>query len=63
MLELAFKGNRTYWIWMGILGLVMAAGGLFYLDQLQHGLMVTGQSRDVSWGFYTVQMTFLVGVA
>ncbi|SMC80904.1 prokaryotic molybdopterin-containing oxidoreductase family, membrane subunit [Desulfocicer vacuolatum DSM 3385] len=25
--------------------------------------MLTGQSRDVSWGFYTAQMTYLVGVA
>ena len=25
--------------------------------------MVTGQSRDVSWGFYIAQLTFLVGVA
>ncbi len=48
---------------MGCLGAVMAVGGLFYLDQFNHGLMVTGQSRDVSWGFYTAQMTFLVGVA
>ncbi len=63
MLELALKGNRNYWIWMGCLGVIMAVGGLFYLDQLKHGLMVTGQSRDVSWGFYTAQMTFLVGVA
>jgi len=63
MLELALKGNRNYWIWMGGLATVMAMGGLFYLDQLTHGLMVTGQSRDVSWGFYTAQMTFLVGVA
>ncbi len=63
MLELALKGNRNYWIWMGGLGVIMAVGGLFYLDQLKHGLMVTGQSRDVSWGFYTAQMTFLVGVA
>ena len=63
MLELALKGSRSYWIWMGTLMAVMAVGGWFYLDQLEHGLMVTGQSRDVSWGFYTAQMTFLVGVA
>ncbi|WDP90840.1 MAG: polysulfide reductase NrfD [Desulfobacter sp.] len=63
MLELALKGNRAYWMWMGGLVLVMAAGFVFYLDQWEHGLMVTNQSRDVSWGFYTAQMTFLVGVA
>lgn len=63
MLELALKGNRSYWIWMTGLLVVMGIGGFFYLDQLEHGLMVTGQSRDVSWGFYTAQMTFFVGVA
>ncbi len=63
MLELALKGNRTYWIWIGGLLAVILAGALFYADQLSYGLMVTGQSRDVSWGFYTAQMTYFVGVA
>lgn len=63
MLELALKGNRTYWLWLACLGGVLAAGGYFYWEQLEYGLMVTGQSRDVSWGFYTAQMTYFVGVA
>lgn len=63
MLELALKGNKTYWMWIAGLIVVIAAGAFFYADQLIHGLMVTGQSRDVSWGFYTAQMTFFVGVA
>lgn len=63
MLELALKGSKTYWIWItGLLALV-GLGALFYADQLKYGLMVTGQSRDVSWGFYTAQMTYFVGVA
>lgn len=63
MLELALKGNRVYWIWIAGLLTVLATSGYFYLEQLKCGLMVTGQSRDVSWGFYTAQMTYLVGVA
>ena len=63
MLELALKGNRTYWIWIAGLLAVMGAGAFYYADQLKYGLMVTGQSRDVSWGFYTAQMTYFVGVA
>ena len=63
MLELALKGNRTYWLWIAGLLAVLAAGGYFYAEQLRYGLMVTGQSRDVSWGFYTAQMTYFVGVA
>lgn len=63
MLELALKGSRNYWIWMGILAAIVGIGTVFYIDQLINGLMVTGQSRDVSWGFYTAQMTYFVGVA
>ena len=63
MLELLFKGSRRYWIWMGSLAAVMVLGFVCYLDQFNNGLMVTGQGRDVSWGFYTAQMTFFVGVA
>lgn len=63
MLELALKGNKSYWGW--ILGLltVIGIGFCFYLWQLNFGLGITGMSRDVSWGFYIAQFTFLVGVA
>ena len=63
MLELALKGSKSYWIWIAGLVVVIGLGGVFYADQLINGLMVTGQSRDVSWGFYTAQMTYFVGVA
>ncbi len=63
MLELALKGSKTYWLWIAGLLVVIAGGGFYYADQLKYGLMVTGQSRDVSWGFYTAQMTYFVGVA
>ncbi len=63
MLELALKGNKQYWIWIAGLFGIIALGAYFYSEQLMYGLMVTGQSRDVSWGFYTAQMTYFVGVA
>lgn len=63
MLELALKGNRYYWGWLAFLGLIIAAATLAYLQQFNIGLAVTGLSRDVSWGFYIAQLTFLVGVA
>ncbi len=63
MLELALKGSKTYWIWIAGLLAVLCTGAYFYADQLKYGLMVTGQSRDVSWGLYTAQMTYFVGVA
>ncbi len=63
MLELAFKGGKSYWGW--ILALLAVIGGGFglYLGQLNFGLGITGMSRDVSWGFYIAKFTFLVGVA
>jgi Ni/Fe-hydrogenase subunit HybB-like protein len=63
MLEKAFLGGRKYWIWMGCLLLVMAAGFISWLYQFRVGLGVTGMSRDISWGVYIANFTFLVGVA
>ncbi len=63
MLEKALYGDKKYWIWLFGLGAVIGIGVLFYLYQFRNGLAVTGMSRDVAWGFYIAQFTFLVGVA
>ncbi len=63
MLETAIKGSKKYWIWLLVLATVAGIGFLAYMKQFQLGLGVTGMSRDVSWGFYIAQFTFLVGVA
>lgn len=63
MLEIAIKGSKNYWSWIIFLLLVMGAGFIVYVDQFLNGLMITGMSRDVSWGFYIANFTFLVGVA
>ena len=63
MLEKAINGGRRYWVWIFFLLGVIGVGFLAYLYQFQKGLGVTGMSRDVSWGLYIGQFTFLVGVA
>lgn len=63
MLELALKGSKKYYGWMTALLAVIGVGFGCYLWQLSFGLGITGMSRDVSWGFYIAQFTFLVGVA
>jgi molybdopterin-containing oxidoreductase family membrane subunit len=63
MLELALKGSKKYYGWMTALIAVIGVGFGCYLWQLSFGLGITGMSRDVSWGFYIAQFTFLVGVA
>ena len=63
MIEKALSGGKQYWTWIGILLATIAVGVYFYLRQFGYGLGITGLSRDVTWGFYIAQFTFLVGVA
>lgn len=63
MLEKAFIGGRRYWSWLIILLAFIGLGVACYSLQLKEGLTITGMSRDVSWGLYIAQFTFLVGVA
>ncbi|MFH1131898.1 MAG: NrfD/PsrC family molybdoenzyme membrane anchor subunit [Pseudomonadota bacterium] len=63
MLEKALVGSRRYWGFIGVLLLVIGVGLIAYVYQFYKGLAVTGLSRDVPWGFYIAQFTFLVGVA
>lgn len=63
MLEKALTGSRSYKVWVVFLLIIFGIGFLNYLRQLNYGLGITGMSRDVSWGLYIGQFTFLVGVA
>jgi molybdopterin-containing oxidoreductase family membrane subunit len=63
MFEKALDGGRGYWAWMTALLAVVCAGAWAYGGQLETGLGVTGLSRDITWGLYIAQFTFLVGVA
>jgi len=63
MLEKAFVGGRTYLTWMACLLVFMGFGFIAWLFQFTEGLGVTGMSRDISWGVYIANFTFLVGVA
>lgn len=63
MIEKALKGNRNYWLWIGFLLVLIGMGIFNYLRQLDYGLGITGMGRDISWGVYIAQFTFLVGVA
>ncbi|UCD87664.1 MAG: polysulfide reductase NrfD, partial [Desulfobacterales bacterium] len=63
MLEKAFVGGHRYWIWIACLLAVIGLGFIMWLWQFRVGLGITGMSRDVSWGFYIGQFTYLVGVA
>ncbi len=63
MLEKALYGSKRYYAWIGLLMVVILIGLIAYIRQFEYGLGLTGMSRDVSWGLYISQFTFMVGVA
>jgi len=63
MLEKALRGTRQYWGLIITLAAVSLLGCGFYIWQWQYGLGITGMGRDVSWGLYIANFTFMVGMA
>jgi Ni/Fe-hydrogenase subunit HybB-like protein len=63
MFDKALKGGKVYWSWVTLLVVIAAIGFIAYLRQWCQGLGITGMGRDVSWGLYIANFTFLVGVA
>jgi len=63
MFEKALVGDRRYWGLVIALLAMIGIGFVLYLWQFMVGLKITGLSRDVSWGFYIAQFTYLVGIA
>jgi len=59
----ALRGVTAYWLWMGFLLLLMGVGVWNYIDQWNRGLVITGLSDQVSWGFYIANFAFFVGIA
>lgn len=58
-----FRGGRLFWSWLGLLLALIAFGAANYAEQLSGGLVITGLSDQVSWGFYIANFAFLVGIA
>lgn len=63
MLDKALTGSRRYWTLLILLLALVTVGLVAYLQQFALGLGITGLSRDVAWGLYISQFTFMVGVA
>jgi Ni/Fe-hydrogenase subunit HybB-like protein len=63
MLDKALTGSRSYWTLIAVLLVLVAIGFATYTQQFAVGLGITGLSRDVPWGLYISQFTFLVGIA
>jgi Ni/Fe-hydrogenase subunit HybB-like protein len=61
--RLAFRGGRVYYVWLGLLGLMVAWGAAGWWQQFHAGLIVTNMRDQVSWAYYIGNFTFMVGVA
>lgn len=57
------RGSKRYWAWVALLAALFAQGVILYIHQMQTGLVVTGMSDQVSWGFYISNFAFFVGIA
>ncbi len=57
------SGGRLYSLWLFILSFFALIGLHAYAYQLSHGLVTTGMTDEVSWGFYIANLVFLVGMA
>ena len=57
------RGDRMFWISVGVLGALVAAGIYAWIYQIQRGLWVTGLNQKVSWGFYIINCVFFIGMS
>ncbi len=62
-IKVTLQGHARYWGWVGMLVAFVMLGSWHYFVQLRDGLVVTGMSDQVSWGFYIANFAFLVGIA
>ncbi len=55
--------NKSFVIWMGVLGISLVVCLYAYVLQLQNGLIVTGLRDYVSWGMYISNFVFFVATS
>ncbi len=55
--------GALFWPVAVVLGMIVLAGGVAFLQQLRFGLGVTGLNQQVSWGFYITDMVFFIGLS
>lgn len=63
MIACALSGTRVYYLWLGSLSVLIAVGFAAYLRQVEYGLVVTNMNDHVSWGIWTANFVYFVGVA
>lgn len=62
-LKTVLSGGVRYWAWLGLLGLLIAWGGYYYVRQQLEGLALTHLSDAVNWGLYISGFVYFGGIA
>jgi molybdopterin-containing oxidoreductase family membrane subunit len=61
--KVVIRGGRGYYVWLGVLLVLISIGLTAYGNQVANGLVTTNMRDQLSWGFYIGNFAFLVGVA
>lgn len=62
-MKTALKGGPLYYMWMLFLLVLIGITAWSYSHQWTEGMVITGLSDQVSWGFYIANFAFFVGIA
>lgn len=54
------RKSTGYYVWLGILALILMVALAAWVYELQHGLGVTGMRDVISWGLYILTFAFFV---
>ena len=49
---IVIRGSAGYYVWLAVLGILIAAVLAAYGTQLANGLITSNMRDQVSWGFY-----------
>ncbi len=63
ILEPVLHIGKRFYIFVSILILIILAGAIAWIHQLQSGLGVTGLNQRVFWGVYITNFIFFIGIS
>lgn len=55
--------SRPFWVWIGVLSIIIAWGAVAYMAQAREGLVVTGMRDRIMWGLYVALFVMFIGAS
>lgn len=63
LLSPLLRTTRWFWVWAGLLSVIVTWGVLAYLRQVRYGLGETGLNVPEYWGIYIINFVFFIGIS